>query len=192
MKKLVFCVFFVCAFLLVAPAGAFETPVTDPQGKALLKKTGEDLKKYADMFNCKQFAFGNISGGGTILTLQFIPEGMDDPNQWTRMLSMTIYGLTGVREDDAKLVRKIIAGFESQYSSTAQVTADENYLRDRDLSMFLEYTADATKATPTQVTSVFMRVSDKTYAFIQLNARINELTPKESLTMRRLVNPSAK
>ena len=127
MKNIAFCLFLSAAVFCAQPAGAFETPVTDPQGKALLQKTADDLDIYAKQAGTPKFVWGNILNGGTILTLQFMPADIVDPSQWMRMTSMTIYGLSGDAEADKELVNKLILGFESQYKRTATDVTDKNY-----------------------------------------------------------------
>jgi len=192
MKNIAFTLCLAACLLIAGRAFAFDTPVTDEQVKAEMQKTADSLAKYTEKFNCKNFVWANIANGGQLMTLQFMPEGLPDPSQWSRMLSITVYGLTGVQKDDAKTMASIILGLESQYKRIGDVTTDNNYMMDyKDPALFMEYTTG--KGTPLPVTSAaaFLRVSDKSAAFMVLNARGRPFLHPEVLEMHRLVNPTA-
>lgn len=193
MKKLVFCLFLAMGlFMAGLPARAFETPVTDPSGRTLLQKTANSLKSYAEKFGCDNFVWGDVRGGGSVVAVQFIPKDTVDPRQYQRMVSISLYGMTGDKPTDAKVIEKLVQGLESQAAHMGEVVADKLYRsREGDETMFLEYTVAKGKPEREDIAGVFMPVSDKAYALIQLHARSIPLRPEEERAVHQLVNPRA-
>lgn len=192
MKNFVFCLFLGLCLISGGQAGAFETPLTDAPSKALLQKTASSLKTYAERFGCEEFVWGNVTGGGTVVTVQFLPKDMPDQTQWQRMVSISLYGMTGDKKADGEVVDRMVQGLESQAAKLGEVVVDKLYLsRTGNKTMFLEYTKNKGKPERIDIAGVFMPVSDRSYALIQLNARIIPIKPEEELSMHRLVNPRA-
>ncbi|HYD19528.1 MAG TPA: hypothetical protein VEF76_13720 [Patescibacteria group bacterium] len=187
------------AFLaLTLPAGAYayDTPLTDPGAKKLLEKHAETAQKYADQFGCSNFVWGNIQNksGGQIVTLQYMPPELEDPNKWTRMLSVTIYALSGDKKADKDAQKNLIELLRTQFMRPGNlVSADENYLinNNEDPALFIQYTTG--RGTPAEVTYAgsFLRHTENSAAFIQLSARSRPLKKSESVNMHLLVNPQA-
>ena len=100
------------------------------------------------------------------MTLQYMPEDLEDPTKWTRMLEITVYGLSGEAEADKKAERKLIQLLETQYKRIGDVREDANYEMNekKDVGMYLLYQMNA--GTPQAVTAagVFLRITDKSAA----------------------------
>lgn len=194
MKKLAFFVCFTLAALLSGPAHAYDTPVTDPQGKKMIEYTAKSVENYTEMFEMKKLVWANVVNAGQIIQLQYMPEGLEDPNSWTRMLEISVYGLSGDPKSDMDAQKKIIKLLETQYTRAAgSLMQDENYLmnENKDIGMFIRFRLNA--GTPQQMdgAGAYLRITDKAGAYIQLNGRGRPLKTKESLKVHKLVNPLA-
>lgn len=193
-----FVALFLALFSLALPAAAlaYDTPLTDAGQKKLLEKHVETVQKFADQFGCSNFVWGNIQNksGGQIVTAQFMPPELADPNQWTRMLSVTIYALSGDKAADKKAQMELIQLLRTQFMRTGNlVSADENYMinNNEDPALFIQYTTG--RGTPQEVTyaGAFLRNTDNTAVYVQLAARQRPLKKSEALNMHLLVNPLA-
>ncbi len=196
MKNLAFSL---CLFALVLVGGgasAYETPLQDVGSKKLLEKNVEMVQKYADEFGCGNFIWGNLvnKSGGQIVTMQFMPADLENPKEWTRMISVTTYALSGDKRADQAAQKNLIELLRTQFIRSGNVvSADQNYLinGNTDPALFIQYTTG--RGTPQEVTysGVFMRTSENTASYIQLSARGRPLKKSDSVSMHLLVNPTA-
>lgn len=196
MKNLAFLFCFSALVLIGGVAFAYETPLQDEGSKKLLEKNVEMVQKYADRFGCSNFVFGNIvnKSGGQIVTMEFMPPDLANPKEWTRMLSVTTYALSGDKKADTAAQRNLIELLRTQFIRPGNiVSADQNYLINwnADPALFIQYTVG--RGTPQEVTyaGAFLRTSENTASYIQLSARGRPLKKSESVNMHLLVNPTA-
>lgn len=192
MRNLAFFAIFALSAAFAAPAMAYDSPVTDPVGKKVIETTDASVQEFTESFNMKKLVWADVKNDGQIVTLQYMPEDLEDPTKWTRMLEITVYGLSGEAEADKKAERKLIQLLETQYKRIGDVREDANYEMNekKDIGMYLLYQVNP--GTPQAMTAagVFLRITDKSAAYIQLNARGRPLKKSEATLVHKLVNPS--
>ena len=193
MKNIAFFLCLAAATLLTQQAHAYDTPLQDAQSKKIIDATARSVAAYTETLGIKKLVWANIANRGQIVILQYMPEDLEDPSAWTRMLEISVYGLGADPKSDMEAEKRIILGLETQYKRAGEVTADQNYAMNdsKDIGMFIKFTLN--KNTPEQVMAAgaFLRITDKAAAYIQLNGRGRPLKNKEAMVIHKLVNPLA-
>lgn len=192
--------FFLCLAASIALCGAaiaYETPTPDPKSREMIESAAntEAIKDIVADFGTSKLVWGNVGSGGQVIQLQFMPEDLTDPRMWTRMLEVSVYGLSGDQKADLEAMKKIIYGLENaaRLILKEDPARDHNYMMNegKDIGLYLQYTLNP--GTPEHVTRVasFLRISDKSAAYFQLNARGVPMKKSEARKMHFLVNPMA-
>lgn len=171
----------------------YETPNKDPQSAKIIETTARSLEDYTEQFGMTKLVYAEITKQGQIVKLQYMPEDLVDPMQWTRMLEITVFGMAGEAKADLEAQKKLVAGLEMQFKRSAEVSANENYLMNesKDLGMFIQYTMNPGTSEQMQAAGTFLRITDKSAAYIQLDTRGRPLKRKEAIQVHKLVNPLA-
>lgn len=189
--------FFLCLSvfaLLAQPASAQDAPLSATDQK-IVDTTAHSVEDTATKLGFTKLVWSKVSNMGQIVNLQYMPEDLEDPSQWTRMLEVTVYGLAGDPKADLEAQKKLVHMLEVQFAHATnnQLTFDENYLmnENKDLGMFIQYTLNAGKPEQLTMAGAFMRLTDKTAMYVQLDARTRPLKKKEAAAIRKLVNPQA-
>lgn len=196
MKKFIAALSLVLALAISPAAHAYDTPMTDPKDKAALEAVAKAVKMYAEDLGCSQLAWGNIGRMGGLYQLQFIPTGTDAQN-WKQRVQMNVYGLKSDSSDIKTITGLIAVTLNSYKRSGVKIIQSQTYTDSRyEPLMFIEYeTGDNAYAKPMQKeygAGVLKRISKNTAAFILLQSRGEKISPNQSLSIHRMVNPKAK
>lgn len=170
-------------------ASAFETPLTNPKGRQLLEKMGKQLQPIAAEFGCDAFAWGNIVGDGRIAAFEYIPKNSGRVEKWKRMVTITIYTLTGDQKTDLQLLDNIADELTKSIKKNAKVLQYELFRNQhKEPGMFLEYEIgkDAAKE---HNAGVFLRIMNTSAAFIQYQSRPDKLSKADVEKVRSLLGP---
>ena len=158
------------ALTMSSAVWAFETPVTSEKGKAILAKMGKDLTPVATGLGCPEFAWANFVGDGKAASLEYVPAG-DNVKKWTRLVSMAVYALPGKAAEDKAIMENIVKGLVGGYKKNGKVIKAESFTNKKgEPGLYIEYTIGADKAKEHNA-GVFLRISERTAAFIQTQAR---------------------
>jgi hypothetical protein len=193
MKNLAFSLCLAASLLVSGASLAYETPNKDPQSAKIIDTTAHSVEEYAEQFGMPKLVYAEISKQGQIVKLQYMPEDLADPMQWTRMLDITVYGMAGDPKGDLEAQKKLVLGLEMQFKHGGQVSANDNYMMNegKDLGMFIQFTMNPGTSEQMQAAGAFLRITDKAAAYIQLNTRVRPLKKKEAVQVHKLVNPLA-
>lgn len=174
------------AAMWVGTATAFETPVTSEKGKAILAKMGKDLTPVATGLGCNEFAWANFVGNGNVAALEYVPAG-DNVKKWTRLVSMAIYALSGKPAEDKAMMEGLVKNLVSGYKKNGKVIKAESFTNKKgEPGLFIEYTIGEGTAKEHNA-GVFLRISDRTAAFIQTQSRGKALSAEQSAKVRKLI-----
>lgn len=191
MKKIL-CALMLC-LVLCAPvaSGAFETPLTDPKGVAVLEKLGTFFKPVADQFGCTDFAWGNVANEGKLASLEFVPPGVKVA-EWKRMVTVTVYSLTGDAVQNKVEMQGIVNALTKQFETNGKVISKSLYTNNADeAGAFFEYEVGLGAAKEHNA-GIFMRVTPTLAAFMQIQARGGALSADDSLKIHKMANPKAR
>lgn len=198
MKKFIAALSFVLVLAMTPAAYAYDTPLTNPKDKAALEAVANAMKMYAEDLGCSQFAWGNIGSMGGVYQLQYIPTGTD-PKTWKQRVQMNVYGLSNDPAMDIKMITRLIGVTLNSYQrSGVKITQSPTYTDNRrEPLLFLEYESADTSVYAKQVqkeygAGILRRTSKNTAAFILLQTRGEKISPNQSLSIHRMVNPKAK
>jgi len=191
MKKTL-CALMLC-LVLSAPfsAAAFESPLTDPKGVAVLEKLGTFFKPVADQYGCTDFAWGNIANEGKLASLEFVPPGVKVA-EWKRMVTITVYSLEGDAAKDmatmSTMAEALAKGFED---NGTLITKSQYKNKAGEMSAYFDYETGLGAAKEHNA-GVFMRVTPTLAAFMQVQARGGAtLSSEDLLKIHKMVNPNA-
>ncbi|MEZ0263065.1 MAG: hypothetical protein ACAH80_18820 [Alphaproteobacteria bacterium] len=197
MKKFIAALTFVLVLAMAPVAHAYDTPLTNPKDKAALEAVANAVKMYAEDLGCSQLAWGNISGMGAVYQLQFIPTGTD-PKAWKQRVVMNVYGLPNDPIMDIRMITRLIAMTISSYERAGVTIVQKPTYTDvrREPLLFIEYETTSTvytKQAQKEYGAGFLkRTSKNTAAFVLLQSRYEKISPNQTVSIHRMVNPKAK
>lgn len=193
MKKTLFAMM-ACLILCLPAAGqAFETPLKDPKGVAVLEKLGTFFLPVAQKFGCPEFAWGTIANEGKLASLEFVPQGVK-VEEWKRMMTVTVYSLGGeTAEQDKTTMTGIMEALTKQFQTNGTLIRREMYKNKAgEASAYFDYETGLGAAKEHNA-GIFMRVTPTLAAFMQLQSRGGTVLSEEDiLQVHKLVNPLAK
>lgn len=178
--------------MMLAPAGAraFNSPVEagTPEYR-MLEKLGAQHQPVAARLGCPSFAWGNFIASGRIASLEYLPEGMAVKG-WKRLATITVYALSGQEKMDLRVMDSIINGMNAQIErAEAKVLRTEYFsTRNGEPGMYVEYQIGE-GAEREHNAGVFMRISAKDAAFIQVQSRGQPLSSEDSARVHALIQP---
>lgn len=176
-----------------APAAA--APAVSPADQKIIDTSAQSVEDTVTKLGYTKLVWSQVQNAGQIVRLQYMPEDIDDPAQWSRMLEVTIYGLAGEPKADLEAEKKLIRLLETQFNRATnnQLTFDENYMMNnsKDIGMFVQYTLNGGKPEQLTMAGAFLRLTDKSAFYVQLDARNRPLKKKEATMIHKLVNPQA-
>ncbi|MEZ0225840.1 MAG: hypothetical protein ACAH83_14895 [Alphaproteobacteria bacterium] len=170
-------------------AQAFESPLkTDTPEYATLRKMGERYQLMAEKFGCAKFAWATFVAGGKIADLEYVPEETAKMDDWKRLMTVTVYSLSGKAETDRALMTGILSGVMGQYEKAqANIIKAEYFHTDNgEPGLFVRYDVGAGDAREHNA-GVFMRASATSAAFIQIQSRGQELADADAEQVRALI-----
>ncbi len=175
----------ICAFVAFAavPAQAFETPASSPELVDKLKEMGDVFALVAGDFGCKQFTWANFTDPQyRTAQLEYVPEGHDVKN-WTRLQTTTVYAMSGRADLDTDLMNGLAKVLIDNYKKNGTVI-DLQYFENGngEPAFYIEYKIGEGAAQEHNA-GVFMRTSDISAAFIQIQARKSELKTDDKLIL---------
>lgn len=196
MKNLAFVLAVAAGLLCFGAAYAYQTPTSDPKSKELIDASAksEEVKAILAEMGCTKLVWAKVASNGQIIQLQYMPEDLDDDElrNWTRMMSVTIYGMSGDPAADMAAMKKIIFGLESQARIAAkELTTDRNYMMNegKDIGMYLQYNVNAGKPDQTTLAGTFLRLTEKSAGYFLYQARGIPMKQSEIMKMHMLVDP---
>jgi hypothetical protein len=173
------------------PAQAFDSPMkADTPEYMTLKKMGERYQLMAEKFGCAKFAWASLVAGGKIADLEYVPEGTAKMDNWTRLMTVTVYSLSGKADTDRALMTGILNGVMGQYQKAQAniIKAEYFHTENGEPGIFVRYDVGAGDAREHNA-GVFMRASDTSAAFIQIQSRGQELADADAEQVRALIQP---
>jgi hypothetical protein len=192
MKKRYLSALAVAALLLWGgTAQAFDSPLkADTPEYMTLKKMGERYQLMAEKFGCTKFAWASLVAGGKIADLEYVPEDTAKMDNWKRLMTVTVYSLSGKADTDRALMTGILNGVMGQYQRAQAdiVKAEYFHSENGEPGIFVRYNVGAGDAREHNA-GVFMRVSATTAAFIQIQSRGQELADADAEQVRALIQP---
>jgi hypothetical protein len=191
-KATIFLFLCLCLGLLLqgAPAYAFESPVVanTPEYR-LLEKLGAQHQPTAANLGCPSFAWGNFIADGKIASLEYLPEGAGVKG-WKRLATVTVYALSGEEKTDLRLMDSLINGIDAQLAAAEAHVLKTEYFATRsgEPGMFVEYEVGE-GADHEHNAGVFLRISPRDAAFIQIQSRGQPLAVADRANVRALIQP---
>lgn len=196
MKNIAFVLAVAVGLLFCGAAHAYQTPTSDPKSKELIEAAAkaEEVQAILREMGCTKLVWAKVNQTGQIINLQFMPEDMDSDElrNWTRMMSVTIYGMSGQQQADFEAMKKLIYGLESQARIVAkQVDEDRNYVMNqgKDIGMYLQYNLNVGKPDQVTLSGSFLRLTEKTAGYFLYQARGVPMKKSELMKMHMLVDP---
>jgi hypothetical protein len=179
-------VFFMLILGLAVPARAFETPPLSVENRKAVINVGTSFRVIPHRFGCADFVWGTISSDGRVVALKYIPVG-DDFEKWTRMMSITVYGLPEGRRESEKAMESLREKIQKDIEKTAHIITAKAFTSVQDdPALYLEYETGAGAAYE-QNAAVLMRSAKNGAAFIQLQVRGDKkLDPADAADIRDL------
>ena len=190
-KRFVLKIVFAFCILLAAQAWAFESPFRPDTPEYLtLKKMGDNYQLVAEKFGCTKFAWGSLVAGGKIADLEYVPAETAKIDDWKRLMTVTVYALSGEADTDRALMNGILKGVMSQYQQAqATIIKTEYFHTDGgEPGVFIRYDVGPDNAREHNA-GVFMRSGIKTAAFIQIQSRGADLADADAQAVRALIQP---
>lgn len=186
MKNLVYAAAAVLCLMLAPAAHAFETPVTSDKGRAVLEKMGTDLQPLAKHLGATEFAWANFEDNGRVAALVYVPKGVDFKKS-AHMVSMSVYALTGKPDEDKKAMTEAAEMLVKGYSTKGKLLKKESMQNAKgEPGLYLEYSL-AQGSTQMYGTGVFMRLTSRTAAFVQVQSKGAPLPEKDNAIIRQLL-----
>lgn len=196
MRNLAFVLTVAAGLFCFGAAHAYQTPTPDPRSRELIEAAAksEEVQAILREMGCTKLVWAKVNQTGQIINLQFMPQDMDDDElqNWTRMMSVTIYGMSGQQAADYEAMKKLIYGLETQARIVAkQVDEDRNYVMNegKDIGMYLQYNLNVGKPDQVTLAGAFLRLTEKTAGYFLYNARGVPMKKSELLKMHMLVDP---
>ena len=190
-KRFIFSLLFAVCIILSARARAFESPFKGDTPEYLtLKKMGDNYQLTAEKFGCTKFAWASLLAGGKIADLEYVPADTAKIDDWKRLMTVTVYSLSGKADTDLTLMNGILKGVLSQYEQAqAKILKTEYFHTDNgEPGVFIRYDVGPEGAREHNA-GVFMRSGVKTAAFIQIQSRGSDLADADAQAVRALIQP---
>lgn len=174
-------------FLAAPSALAFQT---DAKGDAYatVESLGKAYQSIADTFGCAELAWGGMSPRGNVLTLEYVPAGTK-VESWTRLFTVTVYSLPDDPKASLDAMTRLMNGLLSNAKEHGKII-NSTFFRNakEEPGAFLEYEI-GDGALKEHNVGVFMRSSDKTATFLQIQARGAQVfDPADAVKMLGLVD----
>ncbi len=184
---LVFCVFFAVA---ATPSYGFETPVVSAKDHQFLENIGTVFLRVGKKFGCDQFAWANfVTPEKRALAFEYVPKG-DHVENWTRLVTVTLFTLTGDPKIDHEIMDKLEGGLLGAYKSRGKIIATEFYHNNQtnDPAAFIEYDIGSGPLLEHNA-GVFLRTGKVAAGFIQVQSRGKPLKPSDITGLKSLLGP---
>jgi hypothetical protein len=172
--------------LLASPALADpEIPGTaDPADKQMLTTFGNSFLSIAKTFGCDNFRWANFAAGKRSMALEYVPTG-DDINQWTRMMTITVFPLPEGADAQHDALSKLEGALLGAYSK-GKIFNEANYSDQKgDPRLFVEYEIGEGLQKEHNA-GTFLRTAPNLAAFVQIQSRGKEFDPKDAADMKAL------
>ena len=178
----------VALFLMsaAAPAGAFDSPIKEEKGRAILGKMGGDLKPLGVRLGCPDFAWASFVDEGRVAALVYVPAGAKY-KETPRKVSITIHALPGKPAEDKELMTKLAQSLVAGYQKNGKIIKQDVFQNAKgEPGMYLEYTlGDGDKKEYNA--GVFMRLTSYTAAFVQLQSRGKALSADDLAKVKAMI-----
>jgi hypothetical protein len=191
-NRLVLSVILAFCIALATTARAFESPFkVDTPEYLTLKKMGDNFQLTAEKFGCTKFAWGALVAGGKIADLEYVPAQTAKIDDWKRLMTVTVYSLSGQADTDLTLMNGILKGVLTQYEQAqATILKTEYFHMDNgEPGVFIRYDVGPAGSREHNA-GVFMRSGAKTAAFIQIQSRGSDLADADAQAVRALIQPA--
>ncbi len=172
---------------LASPLALAAEPAVKGEAQAAIESVGKAYQAVADKFGCTVFAGGGLAPDGNVMSLEFIPAG-DKVESWTRLFSVTVFALPTEAKASADAMTQLMNGLLSNAKEKGKVI-NSTFFRNvqGESGAFLEYEIGEGLLKEHNV-GIFMRTSDKTAAFMQVQVRGNRaFDPKDAAGILGLV-----
>ena len=178
---------FVFAALLAAlPAAAFETPVKEEKGKAILTKMATNFQPLAARMGSPHFVWGDFVDGGRVAALVYTPVEKNF-KQSPRKVSVAVHALPGKPDEDKKIMNAAAQGLLTGYKKAGKIIKQDVFHNDKDEpALFIEYTMGEGDKKEHNA-GVFMRLTPYIAAFIQTQSRGKDLTADDIAKVKSLI-----
>lgn len=190
MKKLIFAFVIGLSLLAATPVLAFDSPVENERGRAILQKMGTDLAKLASRLGCPDFAWANFIDGGRVAAFVYVPNGVDYKKA-PRKVSVAIHALEGDAAKDKAALNQLAKNLLDGYKKNGQVIKTEMFHNAQDEpGFYIEYTIGQ-GAAKEHSAGVFLRLTSHTAAFVQLQSRGGTLSAADAANVKALISMPA-
>jgi hypothetical protein len=190
MKRFQFLIAVIFIFGSVACAGAFTTPVTDKNQLASLIDLGKGFLPAAQRLGFPVLAWGNVIDNGEVIILEYSADDKPRSQDWDRMVTITVYALSGEAEKDRQILTNIQNGLIKAYTDGGKVIQSEFYTYgpEKYPMAFIEYKIGK-GADAEHNAGVLIKPGDKIAAFVQIQCRkwCKSLTSQDIANVRTLV-----
>ena len=168
------------------PAQAFETPIKEEKGKAILTKMGNDLAPIAGRLGSPHFVWGDFIEGGRVAALVYAPVEKNFKTS-PRKVSIAVYAMPGKPAEDLKIMTAAAQGLAEGYKKNGKVLRQDLFHNDRqEPGLFIEYTIGEGDKKEHNA-GIFVRLTPYTSAFIQLQARGAPLSAEDAAKVKGMI-----
>jgi hypothetical protein len=190
MKRFQFLIAVIFIFGSVACAGAFTTPVTDKNQQAAIADLGNGFLPAAQRLGFPVLAWGNVLNDGALIVLEYLPDEKTSVEAWDRMVTITVYALSGEAEKDRQILTNIQSGLIKGYGDNGKILQSEFYTYgpEKYPMAFIEYKVGKGAQTEHNA-GVLIKPGDKIAAFVQIQCRkwCKTLAPQDIANIKTLV-----
>lgn len=171
--------------LLILPALADPEIPTGQDGgadKPQLIQFGNYFLPIAKTFDCSDFRWAAFGRGKKSMSFEYVPAGAD-LNQWTRMMTVTVFPLPQSVDAQRNQMMKIEEGLLGAYSKGKIISENMYTDKNGDPRLFIEYEL-AEGLEKEHNAGTFLRASASSAAFVQIQSRGKEFDVKDSANMK--------
>ena len=129
------------AVFVVVMTAAFSSPVTDKNQQTAIIDLGKGFMPVAERLGFPNFIWGNILANGSVMILEYMPNKDAKTENWSRMMTVTAYALSGDPKQDLQILGNIQNGLVSAYGKQGKIIQSELYTQgpEKYPAAFIEY-----------------------------------------------------
>ncbi len=184
---LAFCLFFAVA---APPSYGVERPAVSAQDRQFLDHIGKVFRNVGDKFGCSELVGANfVPPQNQEIALEYLPKG-DKLQSWTRMVTVTLFTLTGNPKIDYQIMNKIAGGLLGAFRSRGKITGMQFYhnSKNNEPAAFFQFDMGS-GASLEHDAGVFLRTGEIAAGFIQVQSRGKPLMPSDIAGLKSLLGP---
>jgi hypothetical protein len=143
---------------------------------------GQYFFPIAKTFGCNDFRWAAFGAGKRSMSLEYVPAGANI-NQWTRLMTVTVFPLPQLVDAQREAMKKIQAGLLGNYSK-GKIISEVTYTdQNGDPRLFLEYEIGEGLQKEHNA-GTFLRARRSSAAFVQIQSRGKEFDGKDADNMK--------